>query len=75
MKQSLGPTQTPNIIAIQAKIQQLHTEIRAAVSVLLVIPMPETITKAVVDLFVDESPLCASRKRPCLNDNNPDAMR
>lgn len=39
------------------------------------IPMPDTTTEVVVDLFADEPALCASGKRPRLNDDDPDVVR
>lgn len=62
-------TQTTNVIAIQVEIQYLNIDIRAASSTPFMIPMLD-ITSEVVDLFSNESPARASRKRHCTDDDN-----
>lgn len=62
-------THIPNMTTIRAEIKQLHTELRAATSIPLLIPIT-TDTLKVVDLFADKLPICASGKRDC--DDNDD---
>lgn len=58
---SLKLTQTPNMIAIRVEIEQLYTEMRATVSIPLVIPIIVDALE-VITLFAHDSPVRASGK-------------
>lgn len=75
MERSLSPAQPADVTTIHEEIQQLHTEMRVAASVPLVLPMPYTTMKVIIGLFTTKSPLHASGKRPHPEDDNLDAAR
>lgn len=74
-EQHLSSTQTPDMPAIWVEIQELRTDMKTALPAPLVIPMSETTTEAVINLFADEQPLSTSGKRPHLDGDDTDVAR
>lgn len=64
------------MVTTHVEIQHLCTEMRVVALELLVLPMVDTTTKAVVNLFVtEETPLHTPRMRPYLEDDDTDTVR